>query len=115
MRAALSAACVAAVLLSACVPVVKRTVLRDELREAGFPPAQAQCLSDRIAPRLSVAELRALGRTVEAAKESLRTLPVPLAMARIVEAADPRILGVVIEAGVACITTFAPLARPAAR
>ncbi|MFN7176973.1 MAG: hypothetical protein ACK4MX_08785 [Thermaurantiacus sp.] len=106
MKTSLSAACVAAVLLSACVPVVKRNVLRDELRDAGFSMEQAQCLSDRMAPRLSIAELNELGRYVETVKGSLRELPVPLAMLRIVNDANPRIVGAVIDAGTTCIATF---------
>jgi hypothetical protein len=113
MRIALSAACVAAVLLSACVPVVKRNVLRDELRDAGFSPEQAQCLSDEMAPRLSIAELNALGRYVEQAKDSLRELPVPLAMVRIANDANPKIVGVVIDSGTKCIATFMPPPRAA--
>jgi hypothetical protein len=108
MQHALSVLCVAAVLLSACVPVVKRVVLRDELRAAGFSVEQAQCLSDSMAPRLSIAQLNELGRYVETVKRSLRELPVPLAMVRIVNDANPQIVGVVIDAGVTCIATFMP-------
>jgi hypothetical protein len=106
---------VASMLLSACVPVVKRNELRSELRDAGFSVEQAQCLSDEIAPRLSIRELQELGRYVEAVKASLRELPVPLAMVRIVNDANPRIVGVVADAGKTCIATFLPPPRPEPR
>ncbi len=115
MGRTLFAGAVALMLLSACVPVVKRNELRRELREAGFSAEQAQCLSDEIAPRLSIGELRELGRYVKTIKTSLRELPVPQAMARIVGEANPRTVGVLAAAGRSCIKTFAFPARARAQ
>lgn len=106
MRSALSAATVAALLLPACVPAVKRQLFEEELREAGFSEAQAQCLSEAIVPHLSVGELRELGRYVGTLRTSLRALPAPEALSRIVAEADPRILSVVVRAGATCMATL---------
>lgn len=53
-------AVLAATVLGGCVQTVKENRLRTKLMEAGVPERQATCMADRMAERLSVAQLRRL-------------------------------------------------------
>lgn len=88
--------------LAACATPAQR--VERALVAEGVPPAMARCMGERLDARLSIAELRRLGRVaarISAADPRRLTLGEVETLAR--DLGEPRLIGAVASAGLACL------------
>lgn len=87
----------ALLLLAACATPADRIAAR--LEKAGVPARQARCMGDRLAQRLSYAQLKELGRV--AGEVDGERLSVGKLVRRLGDA-DPALVGEVVRTGLGC-------------
>jgi hypothetical protein len=92
----------AALALSACASLSPRERVHDELLRAGIKPRMASCLADRLSDRLSVSELRQLGRAAKLPRKDVGAMSIGELADRLRAIGDPHIVSVVTSAGIGC-------------
>jgi hypothetical protein len=88
--------------LSACATLSPRERVHDELLRAGIKPRLANCLADRLSDRLSVSELRQLGRAAKLPRKDVGAMSIGELADRLRAIGDPHIVSVVTSAGIGC-------------
>ncbi len=88
-------------LLAACTTPSQRIAAR--LVDYGVPPHQAECMGDRLASRLTTAQLRQLAAIAQAAQTHPRQLSIDQIAHAIDDPRDPALVREVVKAGVACL------------
>ena len=91
-----------ALALSACASISPRERVHDELLRAGIKPRLANCLADRLSDRLSVSELRQLGRAAKLPRKDVGAMTIGELADRLRAVGDPHIVSVVTSAGIGC-------------
>lgn len=89
--------------LSACATPEQR--LRNGFIEAGISRPVAGCLAQRMASRLSIAQLQRFGDAAGLRGQNIGSMPVDLVMHRARALGDPEILGVVTSSAAICAVT----------
>ena len=90
-------AVVLVLLLAACATPAER--ITDRLQAAGVPGAEARCMGNRLAARLSLSQLQELNRVVKTeAGEHLTVNKI----ARRLGDADPALVAKLVETGIVC-------------
>jgi hypothetical protein len=92
----------AALALAGCVTASPRERVRSELLSAGLKPRMADCLADRLVDRLSVGELRQLGRAAKLPRKDVGNMSINELADRLAAVGDPHIVSVVTSAGLGC-------------
>lgn len=88
--------------LGACATVSPEARLRSRLIEAGVSPRTAQCLSVRMADRLSLLQLRRLQSLATLSAERVPALSVDQLLYRLRALEDPEIFTVTSHAALSC-------------
>lgn len=96
------AAAIPLLALSACASLSPRERVHDELLRAGIKPRMANCLADRLSERLSVSELRQLGRAAKLPRKDVGAMSIGELADRLRAIGDPHIVSVVTSAGIGC-------------
>ena len=86
-----------AVLLAGCATPAER--ITDRLQAAGVPGAEARCMGNRLAARLSLAQLQELNRVVKTADGE--RLTVNRLVHRLGDS-DPALVARLVETGIVC-------------
>jgi hypothetical protein len=86
-----------ALLLAACATPAER--ITDRLQAAGVPGAEARCMGNRLAARLTLGQLEELNRVVKT--EAGEHLTVNRLVRRLGDA-DPALVAKLVETGIAC-------------
>ncbi len=86
-----------ALLLAGCATPAER--ITDRLQAAGVPGAEARCMGNRLAARLSLAQLQELNRVVKT--EAGEHLTVNRIIRRLGDA-DPALVAKLVETGIVC-------------
>ena len=76
--------------------------MRTELLRAGLKPRVAGCMAERLTERLSLVQLRKLGRAAQVARKDVGAMSVDELLGRVRGIGDPEIVAVVTRAGVGC-------------
>lgn len=90
-------ATVVAVLLAACATPAQR--ITDRLQAAGVPGAEARCMGNRLAAKLTLSQLEELNRVVKT--EAGEHLTVNRIVRRLGDA-DPALVARLVETGIVC-------------
>lgn len=98
----IAAACAIA---AGCAPPL-RSVITDQLTQAGVPPAMAQCMSGIWTERLNVAQLRRLAETAEEAAQVRDSNGLAGLLERSRAMQDPEIVEVVTLSAARCALNF---------
>jgi hypothetical protein len=88
--------------LAGCATTSPRERVRAELLSAGLKPRLANCLADRLVDRLSIAELRQLGRAAKLPRKDVGGMSLRELSDRLAAVGDPHIVSVVTSAGIGC-------------
>ena len=88
--------------LSACAVVSPREQVRARLLEAGVKPGMADCLSEKLARKLSIAQLKELGRVARLPGRDAGHMSIDELVYRLRAIDDPQIVEVVTRAGIGC-------------
>lgn len=88
--------------LAACAVVSPREQVRARLLEAGVKPHMADCLSEKLARKLSIAQLKELGRAARLPGKDVGHMSIDELVYRLRATQDPRIVEVVTRAGIGC-------------
>ena len=86
-----------AVLLAGCATPAER--ITDRLQAAGVPGAEARCMGNRLAARLSLAQLQELNRVVKTADGERLTVN---RLVRRLGDSDPALVARLVETGIIC-------------
>ncbi|MFS0738154.1 hypothetical protein ABC347_13985 [Sphingomonas sp. 1P06PA] len=92
----------AALLASGCATLSPEAKVRDRLIEAGIGRRTAGCMAERMVDRLSIGQLRALGRVAKLPGRDVGRLSVRELIDRLDALGDPEIVTVVTRAGLGC-------------
>ena len=95
-------ALLAVLVLAGCATTSPRERVRSELLTAGLKPRLANCLADRLVDRLSIAELRQLGRAAKLPRKDVGAMSINELADRLAAVGDPHIVSVVTSAGLGC-------------
>lgn len=98
MRAVLALAPL--LLLAACATPAQR--IATKLTQYGVPPAQAQCMGDRLASRLTRAQLQRLADLAQLDPDRVGKMTVA-EIAQTLGEADPAVVSEVIRTGLVCL------------
>jgi len=101
MKRALFAAAAAALALGGCATAVQPKI-RSSLVDAGLSYQMADCMAERMANRLSVGQLRSLGRLRGLAGRDAARMSVQEFLRRARALVDPEVYQVVTSAGLGC-------------
>jgi len=88
--------------LAGCVTPSPRDRVHQELLNAGVKPRMASCLADRLVDRLSIAELRELGRAAKLPRKDVGNMTIGEIVDRLQAVGNPHIVSVVTSAGLGC-------------
>ncbi len=88
------------VALAACATPADR--ITQKLVELGVPPSQARCMGVRLDQRLSLSQLRQLGRVANVDREQIGHMSLREITARLRDVHDPAIVAEIIRAGIGC-------------
>lgn len=88
--------------LSACSTVSPEARVRERLLNAGLKPRLAGCMAERLVDRLSIAQLRSLGRLGKLSGADVGGMSIDEFLYRLRAIDDPEILSVVTRAGIGC-------------
>ncbi|MGL4543788.1 MAG: hypothetical protein ACRCUI_14890 [Polymorphobacter sp.] len=88
------------VLLAACTTPAQR--ITRELVQIGVPEAQARCVGDRLADRLSNDQLRRLAELAQANKDKVGRMSLNDIARQIGQPGDSAMLSQVLRAGISC-------------
>jgi len=91
-----------ALAVSACASVSVEARVRESLIKAGLGPRMAQCMAERMADRLSIAQLRRLRDLSRVPGQDLRALSLDELAYKVRALDDPEIFTVVSHAGIHC-------------
>lgn len=97
MRARAVIALTAALTVAACATPAERITAR--LEAAGVPGSQARCMGNRLAARLTLAQMSELNRVVKSSDGEKLTIS---RLARRLGDADPALVGKLVETGLGC-------------
>ncbi len=86
--------------LSACTTPADR--ITSKLVELGVPASQARCMGVRLDQRLSLAQLRQLGRVANVDREQVGRMSLREITARLRDVHDPAIVAEIVRAGIGC-------------
>ena len=86
-----------AMLLAGCATPAER--ITDRLQAAGVPGAEARCMGNRLAARLSLAQLQELNRVVKTADGERLTVN---RLVRRLGDSDPALVARLVETGIVC-------------
>jgi hypothetical protein len=89
-------------ILAGCATPSPRERVHQELLSAGLKPRMANCLADRLVDRLSIAELRQLGRAAKLPRKDVGNMSLNEMVDRLQAVGDPHIVRVVTSAGLGC-------------
>jgi uncharacterized membrane protein YebE (DUF533 family) len=95
-------AAIAAASLSACATTSQEARIRAGLREAGVSRPVADCMAERLADRLSPAQLDRLADVAMTHREELRRMTVQQLLRRSATLLDPEVSAAVTRAGIGC-------------
>jgi hypothetical protein len=95
-------ALLAMLVLAGCATTSPRERVRAELLQAGIKPRMANCLADRLVDRLSLGELRQLGRAAKLPRKDVGNMSINELADRLAAVGDPHIVSVVTSAGLGC-------------
>jgi hypothetical protein len=99
MRSALSLAPL--LLLFACATPSQR--IATKLTDYGVPPAQAQCMGERLASRLTRAQLQRLADLAQLDPDRVGRMTVAEIAQTLGEKGDPAVVAEVIRTGIVCL------------
>jgi hypothetical protein len=102
MTRSLAAFAAAAILALPGCATVAESRIRTALTDAGLSAPVSSCIADRMVDKLSMAQLRSIGRLSEGSRKEL-TLPEFLQYYQ--AALDPEIYAVIAKAGIGCALT----------
>lgn len=88
-------------LLAGCATPSQR--IATKLTQYGLPPAQAQCMGDRLASRLSRAQLQRLADIAQLDPDRVGRMTVNEIAQTLGESGDPAIVSEVIRTGLVCL------------
>ena len=88
-------------LLAGCATPAQR--IATKLTDYGVPPAQAQCMGDRLASRLSRQQLQRLADIARLDPDRVGKMTVNEIAATLGESGDPAIVAEVIKTGLVCL------------
>jgi hypothetical protein len=97
MRGRALAALTATLAIAACATPAERITAR--LEAAGVPGAEARCMGDRLAARLTLGQMAELNRVVAASGGEKLTVN---RLIRRLDDADPALVGKLVETGLGC-------------
>ena len=92
----------AALALAGCAMISPRERVHAELLHAGIKPRMASCLADRLVDRLSIGELKQLGRAAKLPRKDVGAMSIDELAGRLGAIGDPHIVSVVTSAGIGC-------------
>ncbi|KAB7648197.1 hypothetical protein [Polymorphobacter fuscus] len=88
-------------LLAACATPAQR--ITGKLTEYGVPPAQAQCMGDRLSQRLDTRQLRRLGEIGDLNRDRLGRMTVSDIAATLNKSGDDALVAEVVRTGIGCV------------
>ncbi|SFS04132.1 hypothetical protein [Sphingomonas jatrophae] len=88
--------------VTACATPSTEDRVRSELLRAGVQPRMAGCMAERLSDRLSIMQLRKLGRAAQITQRRVGAMTVDELIGRVRGIGDPEIVEVVTRAGVGC-------------
>lgn len=88
-------------LLAACATPAQR--IATKLTDYGVPPAQAQCMGDRLATRLTRAQLQRLADLAQLDPDRVGKMTVAEIAQTLGEKGDPAVVAEVIRTGIVCL------------
>lgn len=88
-------------LLAACATPAQR--IATKLTQYGVPPVQAQCMGDRLATRLTRAQLQRLADLAQLDPDRVGRMTVAEIAQTIGEKGDPAVVAEIIRTGIACL------------
>lgn len=86
--------------LAACATPADRITAK--LVELGVPQSQARCMGVRLDQRLSLSQLRQLGRVANVNREQVGRMSLGEITARLRDVHDPAIVAEIVRAGIGC-------------
>ncbi len=86
--------------LASCATPADR--ITKKLVELGVPPSQARCMGGRLDQRLSLSQLRQLGRVANVDREQVGRMSLREITERMRELHDPAIVAEILRAGIGC-------------
>ena len=89
--------------LGACQTLSPEARVRQRLIEAGLKPRMAQCMAERLTDRLSIGQLRELGRAARLPGRDVGNMTVDELVYRLRAVGDPQIITVVTRSGIGCL------------
>jgi hypothetical protein len=89
-----------ALLCAACATPAQR--ITTKLTDYGVPPRQAQCIGERLASRLSNAQLRRLADLVTTNKDRIGRMSINDIARQLNQDGDPQLVAEVLKAGLSC-------------
>ncbi|MFK4794454.1 hypothetical protein [Sphingobium sp. ZW T5_29] len=92
----------AALLLGSCATLSPEARLRAGLTDAGLPPVTAGCMAERMADRLSLAQLRRVQSLASLRNSHMGALSVDRFLHKLRAIEDPEIFIVTSKAAIAC-------------
>ena len=98
----LAPALLAALALAGCATPSATTRVRAALLQSGLPPRMADCMADRLVARLSIGELKELGRAAKLPHRDVGALSIDELAYRLRAIGDKHIVHVVTTAGIGC-------------
>ena len=87
----------------ACQTLSPEARVRQRLIEAGLKPRMAQCMAERLTDRLSIGQLRELGRAARLPGRDVGNMTVDELVYRLRAVGDPQIVKVVTRSGIGCV------------
>ncbi len=88
-------------LLAACATPAQR--IATKLTDYGVPPAQAQCMGDRLASRLTRAQLQRLADLAQLDPDRVGKMTIAEIAQTLGERGDPAVVAEVIRTGLVCL------------
>jgi hypothetical protein len=88
-------------LLAACATPAQR--IATKLTDYGVPPAQAQCMGDRLASRLTRAQLQRLADLAQLEPDRVGRMTVGEIAQLLGEKGDPAVVAEIIRTGIVCL------------